>query len=296
MRPGFALLCAFAVFLRCSTAAEQPTIGFNQSIRPILSDNCFACHGPDAGQRKGKLRLDARDAAIERKAIIPGKPDDSELIKRIFTDEADALMPPADSHKVLTAEQKNLLKTWIAEGAVYEGHWSYIPPMKPKMPSSANGIDHLVRERLKTLGLKPSPQADPRTLIRRLYLDLVGLPPTPEEVEAFEHDNSSETYARLVEKLLAMPEYGERMAIPWLDVVRFADTIGYHSDTPRNVWPYRDYVLRAFNENKPFDQFTIEQLAGDLLPNSKKSRQPSTGSCSRPKKAARSRRITKREC
>ena len=267
MRPGFALLCAFAVFLRCSTAAEQPTIGFNQSIRPILSDNCFACHGPDAGQRKGKLRLDARDAAIERKAIIPGKPDDSELIKRIFTDEADDLMPPADSHKVLTAEQKNLLKTWIAEGAVYEGHWSYIPPVKPKTPSSANGIDHLVRERLKTLGLKPSPQADPRTLIRRLYFDLVGLPPTPEEVEAFEHDNSSETYARLVEKLLAMPEYGERMAIPWLDVVRFADTIGYHSDTPRNVWPYRDYVLRAFNENKPFDQFTIEQLAGDLLPN-----------------------------
>ena len=266
MRPGFALLCVFAIFVRCVDAAEQSAIGFNQSIRPILSDNCFACHGPDAGQRKGKLRLDLREAAIERKAIVPGKPDESELIKRIFTDAADDLMPPADSHKVLTSEQKDLLKTWIAEGAVYEGHWSYIPPVKPKTPSGANGVDHLVRERLKTLGMKPSPQADQRTLIRRLYFDLVGLPPTPDEVEAFERDGSSDSYARLVERLLARPEYGERMAIPWLDVVRFADTIGYHSDTPRNIWPYRDYVIRAFNENKPFDQFTIEQLAGDLLP------------------------------
>jgi hypothetical protein len=267
MRPGFALLCVFAIFVRCVDAAEQPAVGFNQSIRPILSDNCFACHGPDAAQRKGKLRLDVREAAIERKAIVPGKPDESELIKRIFADDPDDLMPPADSHKVLTSAQKDLLKKWVAAGAVYEGHWSYIPPLKPQTPAGSTGIDHLVRERLNTIGLKPSPQADPRTLIRRLYFDLIGLPPTPEEVEAFERDSSSENYARLVEKLLAMPEYGERMAIPWLDVVRFADTIGYHSDTARNVWPYRDYVIRAFNENKPFDQFTIEQLAGDLLPN-----------------------------
>jgi hypothetical protein len=270
MRPGFALLCAFAMFLRCGVAAEQPstlTIGFNQSIRPILSDNCFACHGPDAGQRKGKLRLDVRDAAIERKAIVPGNPDESELIKRIFTEHADDLMPPADSHKVLTSEQKEMLKKWIAAGAVYEGHWSYTPPVKPQIRPGANGIDHLVRERLNTVGLTQSPPADPRTLVRRLYFDLVGLPPTPEEVDAFERDSSPGKYERLVEKLLAMPEYGERMAIPWLDVVRFADTIGYHSDTPRNIWPYRDYVIRAFNDNKPFDQFTVEQLAGDLLPN-----------------------------
>ena len=267
MRPGFALLCAFAAFVRCVTAAEQSEIRFNQSIRPILSDNCFACHGPDAAQRKGKLRLDLRDAAIERKAIIPGKPDDSELMKRVLTDDPDELMPPAESHKVLTTEQKELLKSWIAQGAVYEGHWSYIPPVKAKTPAGKNAIDHLVRGRLKNLSLEPSTQADPRTLIRRLCFDLVGLPPTPEQVEAFERDASPEAYARLVDQLLASSAYGERMAIPWLDVVRFADTIGYHSDTPRNIWPYRDYVIRAFNENKPFDQFTVEQLAGDLLPN-----------------------------
>jgi hypothetical protein len=266
MRPGLALLCALAMLLRC-LAAEQPLIGFNQSIRPILSDNCFACHGPDAGTRKGKLRLDLREAALDRKAIIPGKPDESELIKRIFTSDPDDLMPPSDSHKALSSAQKDLLKQWVAEGAAYEGHWSYIPPVKPSTPAGRNGIDHLVRERLKSLSLQPSPQADQRTLIRRLYFDLIGLPPTPEEVEAFERDSSPDNYARLVEKLLSRPEYGERMAIPWLDVVRFADTIGYHSDNPRNIWPYRDYVIRAFNDNKPFDQFTIEQLAGDLLPN-----------------------------
>ncbi|MGZ8939053.1 MAG: PSD1 and planctomycete cytochrome C domain-containing protein, partial [Limisphaerales bacterium] len=266
MRPVRTLLCAL-VLVHCAFAAEQPAIGFNQSIRPILSDNCFACHGPDAGHRKGKLRLDLRDAAVDRKAIVPGKPDESELIKRIFTNDADDLMPPADSHKVLTTAQKHLLKNWIAQGAVYEGHWSYISPVKPATPAGRNGIDHLVQERLKTASLKPSARADARTLIRRLYFDLVGLPPTPEQVETFESDSSPGAYAQLVEKLLASPEYGERMAIPWLDVVRFADTIGYHSDTPRNIWPYRDYVIRAFNNNKPFDQFTLEQLAGDLLPN-----------------------------
>jgi hypothetical protein len=268
MRPVFAALCGFAVLFRCAIAADQGNVRFNQSIRPILSDNCFACHGPDAKQRKGKLRLDVREAALEKKAIVPGQPDESELVKRIFTTDADDLMPPPDSHKVLTSEQKNLLKRWIAEGAVYEGHWSYISPVKPQTPAGKNGIDHLVRVRLKTVGLKPSPEAGRRTLARRLYFDLVGLPPKPEEVEAFEKNSSPKAYDDLVEKLLASPHYGERMALPWLDVVRFADTIGYHSDNARNIWPYRDYVIRAFNENKPFNQFTREQLAGDLLPNS----------------------------
>ncbi len=205
---------------------------------------------------------------MEKKAIVPGKPDESELIKRIFTTDADDLMPPAESHKVLTSAQKELLKRWVEQGAVYEGHWSYIPPVKPSTPAGKNGIDFLVKERLKAINLKPSPEADRRTLARRLFFDLVGLPPKPEEVEAFEKDSSVRAYEDLVEKLLASPHYGERMALPWLDVVRFADTIGYHSDNPRNIWPYRDYVIRAFNENKPFDQFTREQLAGDLLPNS----------------------------
>lgn len=268
MRPVFAALCGLLIFCRGIVAADQGQVRFNQSIRPILSDNCFACHGPDAKQRKGKLRLDVREAAIEKKAIVPGKPDESELIKRIFTTDEDDLMPPSESHKVLTPEQKNLFKTWIVEGAVYEGHWSYIPPVKPSTAGGKSGIDYLVQERLKTLGLKPSPEADRRTLARRLYSDLVGLPPKPEDVEAFEKSTSSKAYDDLVEKLLASPHYGERMALGWLDVVRFADTIGYHSDNPRNIWPYRDYVIRAFNENKPFDQFTREQLAGDLLPNS----------------------------
>ncbi|HEV8542919.1 MAG TPA: PSD1 and planctomycete cytochrome C domain-containing protein [Verrucomicrobiae bacterium] len=266
MHSGFAVFCAL-VLIQASIASESGKIGFNQAIRPILSDNCFACHGPDAKKRKGKLRLDVRDDAVDKKAIVPGKPDESEIVKRIFTPDKDDHMPPLDSNKSLTEAQKELLKEWIAQGAVYEGHWAYIPPVKPATPPGKSAIDFLVQERLKTAGLKPSSEADRRTLIRRLYFDLVGLPPKPEEVEAFENDKSPTAYSDLVEKLLSSPHYGERMAIPWLDLVRFADTIGYHSDNPRNVWPYRDYVIRAFNENKPFDQFTVEQIAGDLLPN-----------------------------
>ena len=256
------LLIAFSTPLQ---AEEQVT--YNQDIRPILSDNCFYCHGPDHNKRKGKLRLDIRDEAI-RKAIVPGKPEESELIKRINSSDPDELMPPGESHKTLTSEQKDLLKRWIAAGAKYEGHWAYQLPVKTQTPANQNGIDFLVRAKLKKEGLQPSAQADRRTLIRRLYFDLVGLPPSPEEVETFEKNADPAAYDLLVEKLLASPHYGERMAIPWLDVVRFADTIGYHSDNPRNIWPYRDYVIQSFNANKPFDQFTREQIAGDLLPNS----------------------------
>ena len=248
-------------------AAPVKKVDYNRDIRPLLSDNCFFCHGPDEKQRKAKLRLDIRDEAIAKKAFVPGKPDQSELVKRLFTKAADDLMPPAESHKKLTAAQKDLFKRWVAEGAEYQTHWAYVPPVKASIPAGKNGVDHLVQTRLKELGLKPSPETDRRTLARRVYFDLLGLPPKPDEVDAFVADKAPDAYAKLVERLLASPHYGERMAIGWLDVVRYADTIGYHSDTPRNVFPYRDYVIKSFNENKPFDQFTREQLAGDLMPN-----------------------------
>ena len=210
--------------------------------------------------------MDIREEAIKREAFLPGKPQESELIRRIFASKTDDVMPPPESNKTLTPAQKELLRRWIAAGAKYEGHWAYQKPVKPTIPTKANPIDFLVQQRLKTLGLSPSAEADRRTLARRLYFDLVGVPPKPGDVEAFMRDKSADAYSRLVETLLSSPHYGERMALGWLDVVRFADTIGYHSDNPRNIWPYRDYVIRAFNENKPFDVFTREQLAGDLFP------------------------------
>jgi hypothetical protein len=250
-------------------AAEPPlptTIDFNRDVRPILSDNCFACHGPDAAKREAELRLDLRDAAVKQQAIVPGKPEGSRLVERIFSTDADEQMPPPESNKKLTERQRTILKKWIAEGAEYKLHWSYEKPVKTAIPAGQNAVDVLVGKRLTEIGLKPSPEADRRTLIRRLYSDLLGLPPTPEEVTAFVNDKSTDAYEQLVERVLKNPHYGERMAIAWLDVVRYADTIGYHSDTPRNVWPYRDWVIRSFNDNKPFDRFTLEQVAGDLLP------------------------------
>lgn len=250
-------------------AAEPPVpakIEFNRDVQPILSDNCFYCHGNDPKHREADLRLDIRDEAVKAEAFIPGKAAKSELVSRILTADADDLMPPPDSHKKLTQRQKDILKKWIDQGAAYQQHWSYEKPVKAAIPAGKNGVDVLVQQRLAQISLKPSPQADARTLIRRLYLDLIGLPPKPEEVAAFEKDASPAAYANLVESLLKNPHYGERMAIGWLDVVRFADTIGYHSDNPHNVWPYRDYVIQSFNSNKHFDRFTLEQIAGDLLP------------------------------
>jgi hypothetical protein len=259
----WALACALA--LTPGLRAEDK-LQFNRDIRPILTDNCFLCHGPDKNHRKADLRLDVREEAIAAKVIVPGKPDMSPLVERICSDDPQQRMPPVKSNKKLTELQKALLRRWVAEGAPYEGHWAFIPPARTATQGSS-GIDFLVKERVTQLNLKPAPEADRRTLARRLYFDLIGLPPSPAEVEAFVNDKSPDAYANLVEKLLASPHYGERMAMGWLDVVRFADTIGYHSDNPRNVWPYRDWVIRAFNDNKPFDRFTIEQLAGDLLPN-----------------------------
>lgn len=248
-------------------SAEQPLparIEFNRDVRPILSNNCFYCHGPDKNHREADLRLDLRDEAVAAEAIVPGRIEESELIARIVTEDEDDLMPPPDSHKKLTARQKGILKKWIEQGATYQQHWAYEKPVKSQIPPGRNPIDFLVRKRLDELGLKASPQADSRTLVRRLFFDLLGLPPKPSDVSDWS-DLSDKRYDELVTALLKNPHYGERMAIGWLDVVRFADTIGYHSDNPRNVWPYRDYVIQSFNANKPFDRFTIEQIAGDLM-------------------------------
>ncbi len=275
LSPGLAALLA-AALLPSAGAAEPAPLRYNRDIRPILSDNCFQCHGPDKAQLKGKLRLDKREVALERKAFVPGKPDESELVHRIFTDDPDDQMPPAEAHKHLTADQKQMLRRWIAEGAVYEAHWAYLPIQRPPVPNASgpaandkirNPIDAFVVARLDAAGLDPAPEADRRTLLRRLSLDLIGLPPSPSQADAFVQDSSPHAYEREVERLLASSHFGERMAVPWLDAVRFADTVGYHGDQNQRIFPYRDYVIEAFNANKPFDRFTLEQIAGDLLPN-----------------------------
>jgi hypothetical protein len=264
--------CGFLLPLG-SHAGETAAIQFNRDVRPILSDNCYLCHGPDKNNRKAKLRLDDRAIAVEKGAIVPGKPNDSELIKRILNSDPEEVMPPKETHKTLTDQQKQTLKDWIAAGAEYEPHWAYIAPKRfpaPKVKNAKwvrNPVDAFILQPLEAKSIQPSPEADKRTLLRRLSLDLTGLPPSPEEAEAFLKDRSSKAYEKQVERLLSSPHFGERMAVPWLDEARFTDTVGYHGDQNQNVFPYRDYVIDSFNKNKPFDQFTTEQLAGDLLPN-----------------------------
>lgn len=238
-------------------------VDFNRHIRPILSNNCFFCHGPDEAKREGDLRLDIREDAIESFAFVPGDTEDGELLLRIFSDDPDEVMPEPGSNKVLSEKEKLLLKRWIAEGAEYDSHWSYNPVEKPDY----NGIDEIVGKELKDRGLKFSKEATKETLLRRTYLDLIGLPPTPDEVDTFMKDRSSKAYETMVDQLLSSNRYGEKMAIHWLDAVRYSDTVGYHGDQERDATPYRDYVIESFNNNKPYDQFTIEQIAGDLLPN-----------------------------
>ncbi len=267
-----------AVLMAATQKQPASKIEFNQQIRPILMENCFSCHGVDSASRKASLRLDLfAEATAPRKdakpAIVPGKPNESELVSRIMTTDEDDIMPPAKSHKVLTAEQRALLKEWIAQGATYQEHWSLIAPTRPQVPQVKNKgwaktpIDTFVLARLEQKGLKPAPEADRRTLARRLSLDLIGLPPVPEEVEAFVKDKSPKAYEAYVDKLLASPHWGEHRGRYWLDAARYADTHGIHFDNYREVWAYRDWVIDALNKNMPFDQFTIEQLAGDLLPN-----------------------------
>jgi hypothetical protein len=252
--------------------AAHSEVRFNRDIRPIMAETCFRCHGPDKSSRMAGMRLDLRDEALKPThsgvvPIVPGDPDRSAIIQRIFATNA-RIMPPAFAHKELTAAQKNTIRQWVAEGAKYEGHWAYQPVQRvaPPLPTK-NPIDAFIQHRLTREGLQPSPEADRRTLIRRVSLDLSGIPPTPEETTAFVKDPSPDAYEKLVDRLLASPRYAEQQAMHWLDAVRYADTCGFHGDNPLPAWPYRDYVLRAFRDNKPFDAFTREQLAGDLIPN-----------------------------
>jgi hypothetical protein len=257
--------------------ALPAVVSFNRDIRPILSDNCFACHGPDKNQRKADLRLDTEEGVRADRGgyhvVVPGKLEQSELVQRIAAVEESKRMPPAKFGKRLSARQVELLKRWIEQGARWERHWSLLAAQRPERPPvrdrswPRNAIDEFILARLGLEGLTPAPEADSRTLLRRLSFDLTGLPPDPEQAELFLADASPEAYEKLVDRLLASNHYGERMALYWLDMVRYADTGGYHSDNHRDVALYRDYVIAAFNENKPFDRFTIEQLAGDLLPN-----------------------------
>ncbi len=285
MRRG--LLNSVVLVLAIAAATDAAGVNFDRDIRPILSDNCYACHGPDSSSRKGGLRLDEREAAILRRdgraAIVPGDPDKSEMIARIISDEPEELMPPPKTGKRLTAGQIGLLKQWIADKAPYSAHWSFTPPVRPVVPVARNSawarnpIDLFILSRLERDGLGPSPQASKETLIRRLTLDLTGLPPTPAEIDAFLADASPDAYERLVDRLLASPRYGERMALDWLDAARYADTHGFHIDSGRDMTRWREWVIEAFNANMPFDRFTIEQLAGDLLPNATVAQQIASG-------------------
>ncbi len=269
----------FAVWAasRSQAGAASTTIEYNRDVRPILSENCFTCHGADSAARKAKLRLDRfEEATASHKdspaAIVPGNPKASEVLRRIF-DKGDDLMPPAKTHKTLSAAQKDLIRRWIEAGAKYQPQWSLIAPKRPELPIVKNTrwartpIDKFILARLETEKLKPAPEADRRTLVRRVTLDLTGLPPAPQDVEAFVNDPTPDAYDKLVDRLLNSPQWGEHRARYWLDVARYADSNGIHYDNFREMWTYRDWVINAFNRNMPFDQFTVEQLAGDLLPN-----------------------------
>jgi mono/diheme cytochrome c family protein len=274
-----AVVCVCMILSAPAAApAQMPArVEFNRDIRPILSENCFQCHGPDKGKRKADLRLDTQEGLFKNLGdyftVVAKKPGDSELYARITAQDEAERMPPPQSGRQLTARQIAVVKQWIDEGAHYQGHWAYLPPARPPVPAAQapnftrNDIDAFILTKLREQGLTPSPAADRATLIRRLSFDLVGLPPTPAEVQAFVADQTPEAYEKVVDRLLASPHFGERMAQYWLDLVRFADTNGYHGDNHQDIDLFRDYVIEAFNTNKPFDRFTTEQLAGDLLPN-----------------------------
>ena len=271
------ILPALAVSVR---GAES--LSFDRDVRPILSDKCFHCHGPDENTREAKLRLDNREGALKNNAIVPGDPDASEVFYRITTDDDIDLMPPEKMHKPLTDAEIKTLKRWIEEGAEYENQWIYELPVKSEVPkvggeSPNHPIDGFIQDRLSREGRSPAPEAERKRLIRRLTFDLTGLPPTPAEVEAFVKDESPDAYEKVVDRLLTSPAHGERMAVYWLDLVRYADTVGFHGDQNVSQSSYRDYVINAFNDNMPFDRFTKEQLAGDLLPNPTLQQQVASG-------------------
>jgi Protein of unknown function (DUF1549)/Protein of unknown function (DUF1553)/Planctomycete cytochrome C len=265
--PGFG-----SVGPHAETKAAPPALDFNRDIRPVLSENCFYCHGQDSNKRQADLRLDRRDSAIEAGAIVAKAPRESEMVERIYSKDPHKLMPPPKSNRRLSAEQKKVLEQWITEGALYAPHWAYVAPARPPEPVVQrtgwvrNPIDRFVLAKLETEHLAPSPEADRATLIKRLSIDLVGLPPRPEEVDAFIVDGDPQAYEKLVDRLLASPRYGERMALGWLDAARYADSNGFQQDGDTWQWIWRDWIVRALNADLPFDQFTIWQLAGDLLP------------------------------
>ena len=265
----FALFFSFNVAL----GEEKGKISFSRDIQPILAQNCWSCHGPDEKGRKANLRLDQADSAIAKKAIVPGDIKASSLVTRIFSKDETEVMPPPESKKILNTQQKELLKAWIAEGGHFSRHWAFVPPVPPKIPLVKdnswvrNPVDAFILKELENHKLKPSPEADKATLIRRLTLDLTGLPPTIAEIDAYLADQSPNAYEKVVDRLLASQKYGERMAMGWLDAARFADTNGFNNDEDRTQWPWRDWVIEAFQSNMPYDRFLTEQIAGDLLPN-----------------------------
>jgi len=278
-----------------ASAANGPVpeqIDFNRDVRRVLSNTCFKCHGPDTAANETDLRLDLRELAIKPRqsksgriitAIVPGQPEESEAWLRLSSNYPLKVMPPPDSLHQVTARDRAIIKRWIEQGAEYQPHWAYIAPKKVSLPpvqgaeSARNPIDHFVRRKLEQEGLAPHPEADRATLLRRVSLDLTGLPPTPAELGGFLSDDQSGAFERMVDRLLSSPHYGERMTVPWLDLVRFADSVGFHGDQQQNIFPYRDYVIDAFNQNKPYDQFVREQLAGDLLPDATQEQIIATG-------------------
>lgn len=272
------------VFLLLSTFAQAQEPSYSRQVRPIISDMCFSCHGPDEKGRKGELLLSDYDSALKGgesglPAIVPGDPSSSELIKRLRSDDPDVCMPPPHTKKKLTEEQIGVLESWVASGAKYEQHWAFKLPVIPEIPETGSDhpIDAFVQASLKGKGLESSQRADKATILRRVTLDLIGLPPTPKELQEFLEDNSPQAYEKVVDRLLDSPNYGERWARKWLDLARYADTNGYEKDRVRSIWPYRDWVIKALNADMPFDQFTIEQIAGDLLPNATLSQRIATG-------------------
>jgi hypothetical protein len=296
-RTSLIATAVFLVFVDCglvqatqNDSAQEQSVSFNRTIRPLLSKNCFACHGPDEDHRESGLRLDERDSAIDSGVIDLDSPAESELVARINSTDPDEVMPPPSSHPQLTVSDRKAILKWIEQGANYEPHWAFVLPVKPDVgldpddPLAQNPIDVLVGQELSANGLSPSDQTDPYTLVRRLYLDLIGLPPTRREAFAFAKSYSESTpaaqvqmYRDLVDQLLASPRYGERWARPWLDLARYADTNGYEKDRPRSVWPYRDWVIRSLNQDMPYDQFSVEQLAGDMLPGATEQQKLATG-------------------
>src|SRR5688572_20860708 len=287
MRPAVPRLSSlFVTLLVCAPASAQAPADYTRDIQPILSDACYHCHGPDENTREAGLRLDTKEGAFRLKkgkaVIVPGDAARSELVRKITATDPDDRMPPSDSNRKLTPRQIELLKQWVAQGANWGEHWAFIPPKRPPVSQVGNkswpknDIDHFILARLDKERLKPSPEAARHTLIRRVALDLTGLPPTPAEVDAFVADASPDAYEKLVDRLLASPRYGERMAADWLDLARYADTHGYQMDRYRPAWPWRDWVIKAFNQNLPYDQFVTWQLAGDLLPNPTKEQRLAT--------------------